>query len=424
MLQVIIIGAGLAGLTCAKVLNDHGMRDFLILEQSDGVGGRVRTDHVDGFYLDRGFQVLFTAYPMVQKFLNLPQLDLRFYQPGAALVQNGQPYLLGDPLRDRRSLIPSLLNPLVTGLDKLQILRLRALLRFKSPAQIWQESDISTAEFIRQFGFSEQIFKSFFQPFYRGILLDPDLQTSAHLFQFYFKMLAEGSIVTPKLGLGQISDQLAEGLTSNQLALKTKVTEISTHDSTAVGVTTESGELIKAAQIICATDAPSVQPLLSQESSRLPLPETPRGVTNLYFSSTQSLTSGAYIHLNAMGSGWINTVMELTQVSPDLAPPGLHLYSVVGLGTPDRSEAELVTLCQTELQHWFPQLQIEHLTFLRSYVIPFAQFNQPVGIQHLIAQIQSPCPDLILAGEYLQQSSIEGAMRSGEQAAYQALRRQ
>jgi Phytoene dehydrogenase and related proteins len=203
--KVVVIGAGLAGLTCAKVL--RGQRDVLVLEKSDGPGGRVRTDKVDGFRLDRGFQVLFTAYPKVRQHLDLGKLDPRPYRPGAILAQPGRCWLLGDPLRDLSSLLPSLLNPLASFGDKLKVLQLRSELARRSPEQVFQEglggSDCSLREFLEQYGFSQQICQHFFYPFFRGIFLDPDLGSSARLFAFYFKMMAEGSIVTPAFGHGR-----------------------------------------------------------------------------------------------------------------------------------------------------------------------------------------------------------------------------
>ncbi len=417
MTQVIIIGAGLAGLTCAKVLNENGIHDVLILEQSDGVGGRVRTDHTeDGFYLDRGFQVLFTAYPTVQRHLDLAALDLRFYRPGAVLVREGHCYLLGDPLRDGSAVLPSLTNPLASLRDKLQVLALRAQLWGRSPEQVLTDPDCPTVEFVRRYGFSEQFFQCFLRPFYRGILLDPDLTTSARLFKFYFKMLSEGSIVTPRLGLGQISEQLASHLREGQLCLQTEVESIAQSEGRVLGVRTRAGEDIEADQVVCAADPATASRLLNKT-----VPDTPRSVTCVYFSGPVSLTQGAYIHLNAGPSGSINNIMELTHVSSNLAPVGSHLYAVVILGIPALSDSELAAQCLQELQAWFPHRDVTQLTFLRSYRIPFAQFAQPVGVQEQSQDVHSGVEGLICAGEYTQQSSIEGAMRSGESAAFRIL---
>ena len=116
---MIIVGAGLAGLTCAKVLAERGV-EVVVFEASDGVGGRVRTDERDGFLLDRGFQVYFTAYPVSRRHLDHEALNLRAFDPGAIVCRGGKKDVLSDPLRDPRALVPSLLSDAATFSDKLR----------------------------------------------------------------------------------------------------------------------------------------------------------------------------------------------------------------------------------------------------------------------------------------------------------------
>src|SRR5579872_3319650 len=98
--MIIIVGAGLAGLTCAKILYER-REPFMVLEASDGPGGRVRTDVTpSGFRLDRGFQVLFTAYPVSRRHLSLARLELQRFDPGAIIARNGRLSTLSDPHRD------------------------------------------------------------------------------------------------------------------------------------------------------------------------------------------------------------------------------------------------------------------------------------------------------------------------------------
>ncbi|MGK7906222.1 MAG: NAD(P)/FAD-dependent oxidoreductase [Synechococcus sp.] len=423
--SVAIVGAGLAGLTCAKVLRQGGCEDFVVLEQSDRPGGRVRTDTIDGFKLDRGFQVLFTAYPCVQRHLDLEALQVCNYDPGAVLVQGDRHYPIGDPLRAPGTLLPSLTNPLLTLPDKVRVLALRAKLWRTSIEQIWQQPDLPTIDFLKRWGFSNKIIQHFFLPFYGGIFLDPEIKTSARLFQFYFKMLSEGAIVTPKHGMGAITEQLAAYLSSQQLRCNAPVERIQVKDGKATGVVMQDGTSVEADWVICATSSPAIPHLLPDlEVSQPASPCNPRGVTCLYFSTPISAHPQAAIHLNSAlsSNGTINNCVQLSNVSPALAPATRNLLSVTVLGNPEFTTAELVQRCHRELLQWFPHLEGDCLTFLKEYRIPFAQFDQPPGIHDRLPNNISQVPGLILAGEFTQHSSIEGSMRSGELAAEHLLK--
>src|SRR5918992_2866961 len=150
-MRVIVVGAGLAGLTCAKVLAERGI-EVVVYEASDGVGGRVRTDERDGFLLDRGFQVYFTAYPVSRRHLDHEALHLRAFDPGAIVCRGRKKSILSDPLRDPKALVPSLLSDAATLQDKLRTAGLAAKnLSAGSPAGLATDGgeDVSTLEYLR-----------------------------------------------------------------------------------------------------------------------------------------------------------------------------------------------------------------------------------------------------------------------------------
>jgi len=231
--------------------------------------------------------------------------------------------------------------------------------------------------------------------------------------------MAEGSIVTPALGMGELARQLAGHLSPEQIRYQTPVERILAEDGKVRGIRTAKGEEIPAEWVVCATDAPQARAWQAElcPQALTPIPTQGRAVTCLYFCAPFSLSRGAYLYLNATGQGWINHWVQLTRISPALAPPGQHLYSVVVLGDPPLRDEELAQACRAELQAYFPKAPPEQFRLLRVYRIPFAQFVQPPGFQQHLVPTFSGLPGLLWAGEYTHQSSLEGSLRSGEQAA-------
>src|SRR5271167_4724914 len=194
--DVFIVGAGLAGLSCARQLHEKAV-SFQILEASDGVGGRVRTDQEDGFLLDRGFQVLLTAYPEAQRLLNYSLLDLKSFAHGALSWFAGRMHKIVDPWRTPGAWKEALQSDFGTLADKLRIARLRRRLRNSSTEEIFSRPDRSTKDALQSEGFSKEMIHRFFRPFIGGILLDGSLSSSSRMFEFIFKMLSEGSTCVP-----------------------------------------------------------------------------------------------------------------------------------------------------------------------------------------------------------------------------------
>lgn len=200
--KVLIVGGGLAGLACAIRLHQSGARP-LIFEGSDGVGGRVRTDEVDGFLLDRGFQVFLDAYPEAGALLDMDKLDLRAFRPGALIYQTSGMRRIMDVLREPRHLIESALAPVGSLADKLRVARLRWRLMRLSTEEIAGHEDMTTESYLKHAGFSPAMIDGFFRSFYGGIFLERELQTSSRMFEFTFKMFSQGSATLPSRGMGK-----------------------------------------------------------------------------------------------------------------------------------------------------------------------------------------------------------------------------
>jgi phytoene dehydrogenase-like protein len=422
--MIVIIGAGLAGLTCARELVREGQR-VLVLEAAEQVGGRVRTDmHEDGYRLDRGFQVLFTAYPAARRHLNFENLKQRFFEPGALLVKNGKLYELADPLREPGSLLPGLLNPLISPLDKVRLLALRAGVMRYSTAEIFagkgqpEGQDESTEAYLRRLGFAEQgLIANFARPFYGGIFLDRSLSASARMFRFTFKMLASGKIMLPAEGMQRVPEMLAAALPPGSLRLRARVSGIQSQNGRVSGVRLASGETIEAEQVVVATDSPTAARLTGYT-----LPTEARSSVCVYFGGKERLYRDRKILLNTAANGYVDHATLLSNIAPTYAPPHRHLLSATILDPGTDDDEEIGRRALAEMASWFPAHNLSAWQLLGVYRIPFAQLAQPPGFFDELPSNTTGTPGLYLAGEYTTSSSIQGAMHSGERAARAVLK--
>lgn len=397
--EVVIVGAGLAGLVAAKVLEQHGVSPVL-LEASDGVGGRVRSDVVDGFVLDRGFQVLLTGYPEIYRHLNLPELDLRLFEPGAIVWREGKGHIVGDPFRRPKTLTSTSLAPIGTLADKARIAKFRATLKSADPRELLRGDDMPTASALRAMGFSSKMIDRFFRPLVGGIQLDPNLATSRRMFDVIFRTLATGDSAVPAKGMGEISRQLATQLTSTTLHLNTSVTAVQPHS-----VTVSGGHTITAQHIVVATEGPVASKLLG-------LPEvTSRSAGCVYFSAPIAPVNGAYVILDGTGQGPVLNVSVMSHVSPHYAPADRHL---IAAALPGVCDGDLENIARTQLRSWWGA-QVDDWQHLRTYRIPHGQPGQdaPFSPKKRVALGE----DLFVCGDHRDTGSIQGAMYSGRRTA-------
>lgn len=416
-MHILIVGAGLAGLTCARELRRAGA-DVTLLEAADAPGGRVRSDRVAGFTLDHGFQVLFTAYPAVRRQLDLRALDLRRFDPGALLCAGGRRELLTDPLRDPdlAAGLAAALSPALSPLDKLRTLLLALELRGQSVDDVLAGEDEPTLEYLRRRGFSQRAIDLFFRPFFAGIFLEPDLATSAKCFRFDYKMLSDGETVVPARGMGAIAEQLAAPL-GGSLRLGARVEALRVAGDTVAGVRLAGGEELVADTVVLATPAPETARL-----SGLPMPGAASGTTTIYFAGDRPVFRGRKIALNPRRDAFVNNAAMMTNVAPEYAPPGRVLLSASVLGVPQLSDAELARRALGDLHRMFAGDRLATAALagyqpLRVYRIPYGQFRQPPGIHPTLPDNRTGRPGLYLASEITEASSLNAAMISGEKCA-------
>lgn len=403
----------MAGLTCAKVLAERGV-EVVVFEASDGVGGRVRTDARDGFLLDRGFQVYFTSYPVSKRHLDHAALDLKSFDPGAIVRRGREESILSDPLRDPKALLPSLLSDAATFPDKLRTLRLVAgsLSEGAVTAGEIDGADSSSLEYLRGYGLSERIVDDFYRPFYGGIFLDRSLSTSSRVLRFTLKMLATGRITVPALGIGEIPKQLAAHLKPDAMRTSSPVERLLRDGERVVGVEA-GGEEHEADAVVVATEAPEAGRLAGAT-----VPEGSVGQVCVYYAA-DGIESGKKIVLNAESGGFLNNAVQISAVAPSYAPRGHHLLSVVALQGFGLSGEEIYRRGMEDVTTWYPEANLEPLEIYR---VPYAQFDQPPGIHEWLPENRMDTPGLVLAGEYTEDSSINGSMLSGEKAAGEVMR--
>ncbi len=402
--QVIIVGAGLAGLTAAKVLKSSG-KSVLVVEASKSVGGRVKTDELNGYLLDRGFQVLLTAYPETKRFLDYNALNLCRFSPGALILNKNGSSKLGDPFREPGSLMGTLLSSAGTFMDKLRMLRLKLKLSRKTIEIIFSSTEITTLAYLKREGFSDTIINQFFKPFMTGIFLEDQLSTSSRKFEFVFKMFSEGDAAIPAKGMGMIPLQLAECLSADEIVFNQKVSKI-----IGRSVITTCGLTYSADFILIATDQlsipnPHVNFLIDYHS-----------VTNIYFTSKVKPFEAPLIALNAMPGKLVNNMAVMNQISESYSNNKGALISLSLIGNhSQKKEEELQASVIAELKTWYPEAA--NWKHLKTYHIHYALPNDD-SVNNLpdekAFKFDTNC---FVCGDHLMNGSINAAMKSGRLAA-------
>lgn len=402
--DVLIIGAGLAGLCCARRLREAGI-PFQIVEASDGIGGRVRTDEVDGFLLDRGFQVLLTAYPEARKILDYSRLDLQSFAPGALSWFAGRMNPIVDPWRTPGMWREALRSELGTLGDKFRMARLRSRLKRSSMEDIFKRPERSTKDALKSEGFSQEIIHRFFRPFLGGILLDGELKTTSRMFEFVFKMLSQGPTSVPARGMGSIPAQIAAKFGADSVRLNSRVEALRENEITVAG-----GENLRARAIVVATDGPSAAHLVGEAEP------ASRSVSCFYYAAEEPPIKGPLLTLNGDGAGPVNNFAVMSQVAPSYAPDGKHLIAASVLGTQELTEAQLSGFVTAQMKNWFGAVA-SSWRFLKSYKISHAQPQQYPGALEPPERSVRVRPGVYVCGDHRDNASINGAMVSGRRAA-------
>ena len=394
---VVVVGAGLAGLACATALH-HAGRPVRVLEAGDGVGGRVRTDIVDGFRLDRGFQILLTAYPEANRQLDLAALDLQRFEPGALVQLERDRSVLADPVRAPSRLLDTARSPAATPLDKLRLARLRHRLRATHPADLLRGADVSTREALAEAGFSERVLTRFFAPLFGGIQLDPALETSNRMFEVIFRMLADGDAAVPAAGMQAIPDQLAARLPAGVIELGRRARAVA-----ADHVTTDDGT-VPASAVVVAVEGPAAADLLDLP----PVASKPAGA--VYFAADEPPIDERLVVLDGSGGPVLNAAV-MTNVAPTYAPEGRHL---VVAALPGVVDGDLEAIARRSFRRWWGA-GVDRWEHLGTYRIAHGQPGQspPFHPKRSVTTARG----VFVCGDHRDTASIQGALHSGRRCA-------
>ncbi len=401
---VVVVGAGLAGLACARELALRRI-PVRVFERGDAVGGRVRTDKVDGFLLDRGFQVFMTAYPEARRVLDYEALALKPLYPGALVYRGGKLHRLADPWRKLMDAAMTLVNPIGTVADKARFAEWRHKVMTSSLEELFSRPQTRSEDFLKARGFSDAFIDTFMRPFFGGVFQERALDTSSRMLEFMLRMFAEGEAAVPAGGMQRIPEQLAEQLPDETIQLGTEVGRV-----WEGGVELAGGEVVRASAVVVATDGTRASELLN---GAIPSPIW-RGTNCLYFATSEPPVKGAFLVLDADRDGPLNQMIVMSEVSADYAPPGQALVSATIIGM-ERGLGQVRSVME-QLARWFGP-SVDGWRHLRSYDI---SDGLPWMNTEFMEQPQKPVrvhDGLYVCGDHREHGSIQGALSSGHRAA-------
>ena len=401
--DVVVVGAGLAGLTCARELERAGLA-VTVLEASDGVGGRVRTDLVDGYRCDRGFQLLNPAYPALRTLVDLDALDLRSFAAGAALAGPERDVVVADPRRSpgylARTVRSGYLRPRELG--RLAAWAAPAL---ASPRKVLAEEDRTLAQSLDEAGVRGRLRTEVLEPFLTGVLAEDDGETSAIFVRLLVRSFALGTPGVPALGMAALPEQIAADLVAKPV-LGARVTRI--ERSRAGWEVATDAEGYAAGAVVVATDPPAAADLAGVGTPRM------KGLVTYWFATEQAPTDLDLLLLDPTRSGPVVNTAVMTNVAPSYAPDGGHLVQATALlPRGDRevpSEAEvrghLARMYRTPTRDW--GLVVAHeVSHALPEVRPGVSLRQGVELGD----------GLFVAGDHRDTASIQGALVSGRRTA-------
>jgi phytoene dehydrogenase-like protein len=405
-MHFIIIGGGLSGLAAATTVYQNG-HTFQLLEKGNALGGRVQTSKVNGHLIDHGFQVYLPHYEEGKRFFDYGSLDFKPFAPGAMILYNEGNYdTIGDPLRRPATALSTLFSKVGSFRDKQRLLKLRkkAYKYCQNPSAV--DTSMSTLDYLKNFGFKDEMINNFFVPFFSGVFFDQKLETSSAMFLFLYNKFASSLASIPSKGMGELANQLAAGLPQENIHLQTEVKSIGKKSVQVVGGSNYLGDKI----IFAAPD----QKLLngSENSTQW------RSSHTLYFEAPQSPHDKKLVGIVAKKKTIVNNLSVLSNISASYAPDNKHQIAVSIFGSVFSSAIE--EQIKSECKSWFGN-QVDKWELIDKHLIYKALPDQKHVNFHFDKATCKKGDKIYCAGDSMLNGSIDAALKSGRLAAEYAM---
>jgi phytoene dehydrogenase-like protein len=396
--DVVIVGGGLAGLAAARRLDRAGV-DWLLVEAADRLGGRVATDVVDGWRLDRGFQVLNTAYPRVPALVDVDSLDMRYFTPGVLVRRGGGLHRLENPLRDPLAAPQTLTSGVGTLADRIKFAALATKCATWPPARLLREPEMTTQQALRRAGLSHRIIEEVLRPFLSGVFGERSLETSSHVLAMVLRSFARGRIGVPAAGMAALPAAIAGPLPFPQLLVGARTLSV------GPGMVVTDGGEIRCRAVIVATDPVTASQLLPA----LPTPDM-HGLTTFYFGADHAPIEEPTLLLDGDRREIVANTIVLSNAAPEYAPAGRSLISasVVGVSAPSGA-SEAVIRVELARMYGVPTDDWDLIDVISlPQALPAARpaqgdLRKPVALGD----------GLFVAGDHRDSPSIQGALAGG-----------
>ncbi|WP_097196309.1 NAD(P)/FAD-dependent oxidoreductase [Blastococcus aggregatus] len=398
--EVVVVGAGLAGLSAATRLADAGC-DVHVVEAAGHAGGRLATERIDGFVVDRGFQVLNTGYPRVAD-LDLDALELGWFLTGARIWVDGRSSAVVDPRSRPASLPRTATAPIGSLREKAALVAFSLRAGYLPVPRLLAAPERTAAEALQRAGLGGTVLDRFLRPFLAGVLLEDRLETSSRYLDLLWRSFVRGRIGLPTRGMQSVGEQLAGRLPAGALHLDCPVTAV-----TGAGVQTGAGR-IAADAVVVATDPTTAAGLVPGLTA-----SAPRQVTTHLHVLPGSPWDEALLVLGRPGGQLVNSAV-LTDAQPRYGPDGRALVASSTLAPTWEADVRE----EIARAHGVAPADLAHLT---SVTVPHAQ---PAAVPPLQLRRGVDLGDgLFVCGDHRDTPSIQGAMAGGARTARAVLRR-